>query len=88
MQCVKSFEGRETAVSCVRFLPGTELTVAAGHENSSVKLYDIRALSPVAEFKEQNTFQNVTSLAFSPSGRILFTSYAHSSILVWDVLKE
>lgn len=88
VQCVKSFEGRETAVSSVRFLPGTELTVAAGHENSSIKLYDLRALSPVAEFKELNTFQNVTSLAFSLSGRLLFASYAHNSILVWDVLKE
>ncbi len=63
-------------------------TIAIGCDDSSIKLYDLRAIGKVGKYKEEAGFESVQSLAFSNSGRLLFSSYNNNHIKVWDVLQE
>ena len=60
-------------------------TLAAGFDDSSVKLFDLRAVSKVQKFKESNDFEGIQEVAFSNSGRLLFTAYKNTKIKIWDV---
>ncbi len=63
-------------------------TIAIGCDDSSIKLYDLRAVGKVAKYKEDSGFESVLSLAFSNSGRFLFSSYNNNKVKVWDTLLE
>lgn len=63
-------------------------TVAVGCEDSSILIYDFRALSPIANLSEETSFEGITSLTFSRSNRILFSSSKTTTIRIWDVMKE
>ena len=63
-------------------------TIAVGYENSSIEIWDLRALGKVAKLDETDEkYESVQSLAFSKSGRLLFASY-NNSIKIWDLLSE
>ena len=68
--------------------PASVNTLAIGCDDSSIKLYDLRAIGKLAKYKEEAGYESVQSLAFSPSGRLLFSSYNNNNIKVWDVLQE
>jgi len=61
-------------------------TLAIGCDDSTIKLYDLRAVGKIGKFKEEGSYESVLSLAFSASGRMLFSSYANNKIKMWDVL--
>ena len=61
-------------------------TIAIGCDDSSIKLYDLRAIGKIGKYKEDQGYESVQSLAFSNSGRILFSSYNNNNIKIWDVL--
>lgn len=64
-------------------------TLAIGCDDSSIKLYDLRAIGgKIGKFKEEQGYESVQSLAFSTSGRLLFSSYNNNHVKVWDVLHE
>lgn len=63
-------------------------TIAAGCDDSSIIIYDLRAIVPVACLREDTSFESITSLAFSKSNRVLFSSTKSTVIRVWDVMKE
>ena len=64
-------------------------TLAIGCDDSSIKLYDLRSIGgKIGKYKEEQGFESVQSLAFSNSGRLLFSSYVNNNIKVWDVLEE
>jgi WD40 repeat protein len=63
-------------------------TIAIGCDDSSIKLYDLRAVGKVGKYKEEQGFESVQSLAFSNSGRLLFSSYSNNKIKVWDTLTQ
>lgn len=63
-------------------------TVAAGCDDSSILIYDFRALYPIARLVEESVFHGVTSLTFSKSNRLLFNSSKTTSIRIWDVIRE
>ena len=63
-------------------------TLAIGCDDSSIKLYDLRAIGKLGKYKEEASFESVQSLVFSNSGRLLFSSYNNHTMKVWDVIKE
>jgi guanine nucleotide-binding protein G(I)/G(S)/G(T) subunit beta-1 len=63
-------------------------TLAIGCDDSSIKLYDLRAIGKMGKYKEESGFESVQSLAFSSSGRLLFSSYNNNKIKIWDILTE
>ena len=75
--------------SAIKFMPENMCTLATGQEDGNVKVWDLRALAPVAQVShELEDYSGCTSLAFSNSGRVLFTSYKNEIIRPWDILRE
>lgn len=69
-------------------MPENVNTLAVGYDDSNVKVWDLRALHPVAVLNDKNSFESVSNLAFSKSGRIIFVSHAGKRIISWDLMNE
>jgi guanine nucleotide-binding protein G(I)/G(S)/G(T) subunit beta-1 len=69
-------------------MPENINTLAVGHEDGSVKIWDLRAIGKIGKFKEENFFETVQSMCYSKSGRLLFAAYNTNMIKVWDMLTE
>ena len=94
--CIGTFKGSDSSVNCVKFVPGTFCSLAAGSEEGVIKLYDIRAFGILAEYgqnsksnseKKGSGFGNsINSIGFSKSGQIMFASSNNcNSITYWNV---
>ena len=83
----RAFEKNKCGVSSIRFMPENMNTLAVGYEDASVKIWDLRALWPVAKLNDKG-YESVTSMAFSKSGRLLFSSHNATKVKVWDILVE
>lgn len=99
--CICTFKGSDSSVNCVKFVPGTFCTLAAGSEEGIVRLYDMRAYGILAEYgkKDSKSIKNnnynpnhalisnsINSICFSKSGQILFASSNNSNIITyWNV---
>ena len=86
--CFRKFMENDCGVSSVKFMQENINTIAVGYENSSIEIWDLRALGKVGKLDETDEkYESVQSLAFSKSGRLLFASY-NNSIKIWDLLSE
>jgi guanine nucleotide-binding protein G(I)/G(S)/G(T) subunit beta-1 len=61
--------------------------VATGSDDSTCRLFDLRADRQINQYSSDNITCGVTSVAFSGSGRLLFAGYDDFNCSVWDVLK-
>lgn len=52
--CFRIFEKNKSGVSCVKFMPESVNTLAIGCDDSSIKLYDLRAIGKVGKYKEES----------------------------------
>jgi len=84
------FPQHEADVNVVQFFPN-ETTFASGSDDGSCRLFDLRCFGEInrynIEAKDPQAPPTPTSLAFSASGRLLYTSYSDNSVLIWDTLK-
>eukprot|EP01103_Thecamoeba_quadrilineata_P019593 TRINITY_DN8002_c0_g1_i1.p1 TRINITY_DN8002_c0_g1~~TRINITY_DN8002_c0_g1_i1.p1 ORF type:complete len:342 (+),score=63.24 TRINITY_DN8002_c0_g1_i1:45-1070(+) len=81
------YEVSNSDVNAVSFFPGGN-AIATGSEDGIARLFDIRARNLLNTYALNNNAPPITSLAFSSSGRYLFSSYAADpDCLVWDTLK-
>lgn len=85
-QCVQSFEGHESDVNSVKFHPSGD-AVATGSDDSTCRLFDLRADKEVAIYSKESIIFGVNSVDFSVSGRLLFSGYNDYTVSVWDTLK-
>lgn len=85
--CFRVFSGNDCGASCIKFMPENINTIAVGYEDSSIKLWDLRALGKVGDLDAQ-CYDSVKSLQFSKSGRLLFAAYNTNKIKIWDTLLE
>ncbi|KAI6652120.1 guanine nucleotide-binding protein (G protein), subunit beta [Oopsacas minuta] len=87
-ECVHTFFGVEDDITKVCFGPtGTWFGVSS--EDGSCSLFDIRSEHKVANYATgQGGVHSAQSIAFSLSGRLLFTGYNDGIIIIWDVLKS
>lgn len=86
-KCVQTISGHHTSdVNSVRFFPNGQL-IGTGSEDQTCSLFDMRANQTLITYQdESNVKEPVTSLSFSKSGRLMFTSYEDKKIIVWDTL--
>jgi WD40 repeat protein len=57
--CIRIFEKNKCGVSSVKFMPESVNTIAVGCDDSSIKLYDLRAIGKVGKYKEVDSFESV-----------------------------
>ena len=70
---IRKFSEGDQIVSVVKFMPENVNMLAVGNNNSEVRLWDLRALGPVATLSDpEDNFESALSLEFSKSGRLLF----------------
>ena len=69
-----------------RFFPSGD-AFGSGSDDSSCRLFDIRAEREVNSYTHDNILCGITSIAFSASGRLLFAGYDDFNCNVWDTLK-
>eukprot|EP00462_Mataza_sp_D1_P000973 CAMPEP_0175097024 /NCGR_PEP_ID=MMETSP0086_2-20121207/5058_1 /TAXON_ID=136419 /ORGANISM="Unknown Unknown, Strain D1" /LENGTH=344 /DNA_ID=CAMNT_0016370491 /DNA_START=15 /DNA_END=1046 /DNA_ORIENTATION=- len=85
--CLKTFTGHEADINTVKFLPGTEHAFATGSDDSTCRLFDIRAYRQINCYQDFHTPDCVTSVAFSGSGRYFFSTYSDTpKITSWDTI--
>ncbi|XP_077292165.1 guanine nucleotide-binding protein subunit beta-5 [Arctopsyche grandis] len=83
---VQSFEGHQSDVNSVKFHPSGD-AVATGSDDSTCRLFDLRADKEVAVYNKESIIFGVNSVDFSVSGRLLFAGYNDYTVNVWDTLK-
>ena len=69
-KCVQTFTGHESDINAVQFLNGDAF--ATGSDDSSCRLFDLRADRELNIYTHDNILCGITSVAFSRSGRLLF----------------
>jgi len=83
-QSLLSFSGHESDVNSVSYFPDGN-AIGSGSDDSSCKLFDLRACREISSYTNDSIVCGVTTLDFSLSGRIMFAGYDDSSCLGWDV---
>lgn len=73
-QCVQSFEGHLSDVNSVKFHPSGDC-VATGSDDSTCRLFDLRADKEVAVYSKESIIFGANSVDFSVSGRFLNHSF-------------
>jgi len=71
---IYTFVGHVTDINSVKWIPGTK-TFASGSDDSTVRLYDLRAYSQINMYASSKVACGVTSVDFSASGKYLFCGY-------------
>lgn len=57
--CFRVFEKNQCGISAVKFMTDCVNTLAVGCDDSSIKLYDLRAVGKVGKYKEEQGFESV-----------------------------
>lgn len=73
-------------MNAVTFFPNGFI-FATGSDDSTCRLFDLRADQELAMYSSFKIVCGVTSLAFSKSGRLLFAGYDNFNCNIWDTLK-
>lgn len=69
-----------------RFFPSGD-AFATGSDDASCRLFDLRADREMNIYTHDNILCGITSVAFSISGRLLFSGYDDYNCNVWDTLR-
>lgn len=83
-QCTMTLRGHESDVNCVTMFPDTR-AFGTGSDDSTCRVFDIRACAQLIEFKSPDIMCGLTSVAFSGSGRLLFAGYDDYNCNAWDI---
>jgi len=80
-----TFPGHESDINSVAFMPNGH-SFGTGSDDSSCRLFDIRAYGQVNMFQNEKILCGITSVDFSKTGRIMFAGYDDYNWYGWDVL--
>ncbi|CAI5733032.1 unnamed protein product [Peronospora destructor] len=80
-----TFQGHESDINSVDFFPSGN-ALGTGSDDSSCRLFDLRAYGELNNFSNDKILCGITSLSFSKSGRFLFAGYDDYNCYCWDVL--
>lgn len=82
---VRTFHGHEADINSVRAFPDGN-AFGTGSDDSTVRLFDLRAYGQVNRYADDRILCGVTSVDFSHTGRFLFAGYEDYGVRVWDSL--
>jgi guanine nucleotide-binding protein G(I)/G(S)/G(T) subunit beta-1 len=85
-KCIQTFEGHDADINSVHFFPNGN-AFGTGSDDSTCRLFDIRADRELQVYSHETVISGVTSVAFSKSGRYFFAGYDDFNTIVWDTLK-
>lgn len=81
---VRVFSDCKQPVTSIAFSPDGKM-LAAGGEETKIRIFDLAAGSQLTELKEHVT--SVTSIAWSMSGNLIAYACQDGSMRLWDVAK-
>jgi len=84
-KCIQSFYIPEGDINAVSYFPNGH-AIASGSEDGLTRLYDLRSDREVQLYTAEGPKSGVTSLAFSTSGRYLFTGCDDHNVQIFDTL--
>ena len=84
-ECTMTLSGHNNDINAVSFFPGGH-SFATGSDDSSVRIFDIRAAAELASFRSDSILCGVTSVSVSKSGRYIFGGYDDYNCYKWDTL--
>lgn len=84
--CKQTFPGHRSDINDVTYFPNGNAFVT-GSNNATCRLFDIRADQELAVYTDPNSICAITSVAFSQSGRLLFSGYDDYNCKIWDSMK-
>lgn len=84
-KCTMTLRGHESDINSVCLFPDGK-AFGTGSDDSSCRIFDMRAVSELVCFQNEMVLCGVTSVAFSKSGRLLFAGYDDYNCLAWDTL--
>jgi len=87
-RAVRTFQGHDGDVNTVKFFPDGN-RFGTGSDDGTCRLFDVRTGHQLQVYFQQNgdnDDRHVSSIAFSISGRLLFTGYSNGDCYVWDTL--
>lgn len=84
-----SFRGHESDINSVAYHP-SGLGFATASDDTTCRLFDLRAGTQSGVYEFESNVSGISSVDFSPSGRILYAGYDDNKIGlgVWDTLLE
>lgn len=82
-----TFAGHESDINSVAFMPNG-YSFGTGSDDSSCRLFDIRAYGQVNQFQNEKILCGITSVDFSKTGRLLFAGYDNYEWKGWDTCKK
>ena len=86
---IRIFDKNDCGITSIKFMPDNVNTMAMGSDDSQIKLIDLRTLGQLAVYKDENNLAAISSLEFSRSARLLFSScQTTNQIVCWDILNE
>jgi len=86
-KCTQSFYDNEDDINGVAYFPNGH-AFATASENGICRLFDIRAYRELTKYTSTSIGKIATSVAFSVSGRYLFSGYDDGKCVVWDSLNS
>jgi guanine nucleotide-binding protein G(I)/G(S)/G(T) subunit beta-1 len=84
-KCTMTLRGHESDINSISLFPDGK-AFGTGSDDSTCKIFDMRACAEVCEFRNEMVLCGITSVSFSRSGRILFAGYDDYNCLGWDIL--
>ena len=74
------------SVRCLRPHPLDPHLLAAGYDDGSLRLFSLHTFAPVLTLHGHTSA--ITALLFNPTGALLFSASADTTVTVWDVVAE
>jgi guanine nucleotide-binding protein G(I)/G(S)/G(T) subunit beta-1 len=84
-ECTHIFSGHESDINAVDFFP-SGMAVGSGSDDSSCRLFDLRARGTLNVYAIEKVACGVTSVAWSKSGRLLFAGYDDNVCYAWETM--
>jgi len=81
-----TFQGHESDLNAVSFFPDGN-AICTGSDDSSCRLFDTRSYRQLNSYTNESIVCGITSVAFSSSGRFVFSGYDDYQVQIWDSLK-